>query len=396
MKYNNKYHISNSVVFFYTILGFVISVAIVMPMLQSQYVYPRFVSLLIENTEKDALQTGNHMARTVLKGYTNGKLSITDEIKTYLNGATRDHNLWKVKVFSSSGETIYSTSKNDIGRLNKRSYFHDIVAKGKIFTKVVLKNTKSIEDQIVTSDVVETYIPIMKQGDFIGAFELYYNITVRKDAMDNLVSRTSYFLYVLSFIIIVVVLLSAFVFRQSMRERIRYEKELILIATTDKLTGICNRRRFEEILKWEIKKFNRYQNDGCILLLDIDSFKKVNDTYGHQTGDDVLFSVAQTCKYAIRKSDTFARYGGEEFIVFLPGTDREKAFIAAEKLRQAVESTSIQSNKGDIHVTISIGIAYFKDIDDVSLDSVIKQADDCLYTAKNRGRNQVFCLQKNA
>lgn len=385
----NRYHFSTAVVF-YTILGVIILAAIVMPLLQSQYVYPRFVQLLIESTERDAVQTGNHMARTVTKGYTDEKLIITDEIKSYLNGASQDHNLWKIKVFSSSGETIYSTSEKDIGKLNKRSYFHDIVTKGKVFTKVVSKNTKSVEDQMVTSDVVETYIPIMKQDTFIGAFELYYNITVRKDAMDQLVSRTSALLYILSFITIVVVLLSIFGFRQSMKARHRHERELFVMATTDKLTGICNRRRFEDILTGEISRFNRYQNDGCILLLDIDYFKKVNDTYGHQAGDDVLVSIAQICKDALRESDTFARYGGEEFIAFLPETDREKALNVAEKLRRAVESTSTQSSNGDIQVTISIGMTYFKDIEKVSFDSVVKQADDCLYTAKNRGRNQVF------
>lgn len=391
----NERHISTSVVI-YTILGFLVLVAIVMPILQTRYVYPRFVKLLVESTENDALQLGNYMAKTVLKGYTNGKLHITSEIKTYLDITKKDHNLWKIKVFSNSGEIIYSTSEQEIGNLNKKPYFHDIVAKGKIFTKMVSKDTKSAEDQVITSDVVEIYVPIMKNSDFIGAFELYYNITIRKESMDKLIFRTNYLLYALSFIIIIIALLSLFGFRKSLKERQRFEAKLFEMATTDKLTGICNRGRFVELLQWEIDKFIRYQNNGCVLLLDIDHFKKVNDTYGHQAGDDVLVTLAQTCKDALRASDIFARYGGEEFIAFLPETDRKRAFIVAEKLRQIVESISIQNYERTIHITISIGMTFFKDIEELSLDSVIKQADDALYTAKNRGRNQVVYFQQKA
>ncbi len=381
-------------VIIHTILWLVIIVAIGMPVFQSHYIYPAFIRQLIENTENEAIRTGNHLERTVLKRYSGVPVHISDEIKADLDNIREDYNLWKIKIFSNSGKVIYS-SEEDIGEINKKSYFHDIVAKGNVYTKVVVKNTKSLEDQIITSDVVETYIPIMRQGDFIGAFEIYYNITVRKDSMDDLISRSNSLIYMLTFIIIIVVLGTMVGFRKSMQKRQQFEEALFEMANTDKLTGTYSRRRFEELLQLEIERFNRYQNNACILLFDIDHFKNVNDTYGHQAGDDVFVALTQICTDTLRKSDILGRYGGDEFIAFLPETDRKKAFRVAERLRRAVDSASIPSSGSTIRVTISIGIAHFKDIDALSIDRVIKQADDSLYSAKNRGRNQVVCIRKS-
>ena len=146
-----------------------------MPVFQSHYIYPRFEKQLLDNTENKVVRMGKHLMRTILKSYSGGKFVISDEIKTYFDNTCKDFNLRKIKIFSNSGETIYSTSDEEFGEINKNTYFHDIVSKGKTYTKVVKKNTKSLENQIVDADVVETYVPIMKGGDFLGAFELYYD-----------------------------------------------------------------------------------------------------------------------------------------------------------------------------------------------------------------------------
>lgn len=165
------------------------------------------------------------------------------------------------------------------------------------------------------------------------------------------------------------------------------------MANTDELTGLYNRRGFEEFLQWEFRKGERYHRMASILLLDLDHFKKVNDTYGHLAGDNVLVAVAQKCKSELRKSDILSRYGGEEFIALLPDTNRENALKVAEKMRQAIESTSISTSEGTIYLTISIGVASFGDKDELPIDEVIKYADDSLYSAKRSGRNMVFCKQ---
>ncbi len=391
MSNKKRNHISASVII-YTILSFVIVVAIGMPVIQSQYIYPSFVDQIISSTEEQAVMTGSHMKKNLLKGYINGNIRLSEEIKTELEETSKDYNLWKIKVFSKSGETLYSSSKEDIGKINQKAYFHNIVAKGNIFTKVVVKNTHSLEDQIISSDVLETYIPVMQDDEFIGAFELYYNITARKEAMDELISNYNRLLYILTIIIIIVVLFTIIGFKRRMREKKRFEDALFEMANTDKLTEIFNRRRFGELLQLEIDKYDRYKADASILLFDIDHFKKVNDTYGHQSGDDVLVGLVRLCKKVLRKSDILGRFGGEEFMVLLSQTDQEGTFQTAERLCQAVDSAFIQTCTGKVHVTISIGIAHFKDADPLTIDNLIKQADKSLYSAKTNGRNRVVYL----
>ncbi len=373
----------------YAILGLVIMVAFGMPVFQSKYIHPRFTNLIIENTESEAIRIARHMMRVVLQDYSDKKFILSEVTRTYLDHTRDDYNLWKAKVFSKSGEIIYSTSKKEVGKLNEHSYFHEIVAKGQVYTKVVQKNAISLEGQIVTNDVVETYIPIMENGRFIGAFELYYNISDRKKNMDTIITQTNLLLYGLTGIILIVVLGATLGLRRRMKERKRFEDTLYSLASKDSLTCIYNRRRFTELLEWELVKYARYQKHASLLMFDIDHFKSVNDTYGHQAGDDVLIAVVETCKHILRKSDLMARYGGEEFVVLMTETERSGAIEVAEKLRQSVAELITPCAGSEIRVTISIGVVDFCEVQELSFDTVIKLADECLYKAKNLGRNQV-------
>lgn len=162
-------------------------------------------------------------------------------------------------------------------------------------------------------------------------------------------------------------------------------------AYTDGLTGLWNHKYFKEQLNKEIQKANRYYESYylSILISDIDHFKSFNDTYGHQTGDIVLQTIAKTFQSELRSSDLVARYGGEEFVAILPMTKDESAKIAAERVRKKVESLKLKDLDGkDIRqVTVSIGIAQFIRFE--SIDDFIKRADDTLYLCKKSGRNCV-------
>lgn len=196
----------------YLVLLLVTAIAIGMPVFQSYYINPRFEKQLLVITENEAVRTGKHLMRTVLGSYSGEKYFIPDEIKTYLDNTLKDFSLWKIKIYSDSGETIYSTIDEEIGEINKNAYFHDIVSKGKIYTKVVKKNTRSLENKMVDADVVETYIPILSGSVFLGAFELYYDITVQKKSMDALISKINFLLYISAIIIINVVILTLIIF----------------------------------------------------------------------------------------------------------------------------------------------------------------------------------------
>ncbi|WP_253822846.1 GGDEF domain-containing protein [Vibrio coralliilyticus] len=154
----------------------------------------------------------------------------------------------------------------------------------------------------------------------------------------------------------------------------------------DELTQLYNRRALEELLPKEIARSSRHKQPLSVLLLDIDHFKKVNDTYGHQAGDRVLRTTGKLLILQTRKDDLSFRYGGEEFLVLLPNTDVEKAVIVAEKLREAIKRARMLPTNVD-SCTASFGVTQFNGEDD--WQTAIERADQALYSAKENGRNQV-------
>jgi len=170
----------------------------------------------------------------------------------------------------------------------------------------------------------------------------------------------------------------------------RLYQEAQYLAVTDPLTTLYNRRYFFQIAAREFERAVRHGYNISILMVDIDRFKSVNDTYGHQIGDDVLRKVALACRESVREIDILARYGGEEFIVMLPDTGLEGALHVAQRLHQRVCNMPVRANGYEIRITVSVGAASLNKGAD-SLDALIGQADKALYHAKQNGRNQVAC-----
>ena len=159
-------------------------------------------------------------------------------------------------------------------------------------------------------------------------------------------------------------------------------------ATRDPLTSLYNRRYFEDEVHKRITKARQENGIYCVLMTDVDLFKRVNDTYGHKTGDKVLMELASTSEKALRECDIVARYGGEEFVIFLADVDAEQAYSVAERLRETISELRVPSDDGRIvQFTISIGISSSKVSDNI--DTLIKTADEALYKAKQNGRNRV-------
>ncbi|MEO2266716.1 sensor domain-containing diguanylate cyclase [Pseudoalteromonas pernae] len=160
------------------------------------------------------------------------------------------------------------------------------------------------------------------------------------------------------------------------------------VSRTDSLTQLPNRGFWEETLTKEFKRLNRSNGCGSLLILDIDHFKNINDTYGHATGDEALRHIAGLLKTTLRESDMAGRYGGEEFVVTLCDTDLEGAQVFAERLRQRVESTEVVVGEFKLKMTISIGIAQYQD-SFTQYEQWIEAADKALYRSKENGRNQI-------
>ena len=165
-------------------------------------------------------------------------------------------------------------------------------------------------------------------------------------------------------------------------------EKLRLMATVDGLTGVMNRRCFDEMLDREWKRSLREKVPVAIVMVDVDYFKKYNDTYGHQSGDECLRQVAEAVEKRVhRPSDYAARYGGEEFVVVLPGASISDVQQISERMRRLVEDTQLNHNSQSIKITVSIGGTSFPENNVDNIMEMIKTADTKLYQAKSNGRN---------
>lgn len=161
------------------------------------------------------------------------------------------------------------------------------------------------------------------------------------------------------------------------------------LATTDGLTELYNHRYFQEQIRMQVEQSKRYNNNFSLIIIDIDFFKKFNDTFGHQSGDAVLRQVAQTLKKNVRATDIVCRYGGEEMSIILPNTGKDEAFSTAQKICERVANRKFKlTGDKETNVTISLGVSTFP-FDGDSAQTIIEEADKRLYNAKNNGRNQV-------
>lgn len=167
------------------------------------------------------------------------------------------------------------------------------------------------------------------------------------------------------------------------------QKELQRLTRLDGLTGLYNRNTFVELTRLELARAQRQGSATSILLLDLDLFKHVNDTWGHPAGDAVLKNVSAVVNNSVRSTDLVGRLGGEEFIILLPNTPIDAARWLAEKVRASVERSPTAWNNGQIHSTVSIGVASTTAVENRDFDHLYSSADQALYSAKEKGRNRV-------
>jgi len=173
------------------------------------------------------------------------------------------------------------------------------------------------------------------------------------------------------------------------KDLVESNRTLELLSITDGLTKLYNHRYFQDELARHFDEAQRYDRPLSLAIMDIDFFKKINDTYGHAAGDDVLVNVSAIFKDSIRGSDIAARYGGEEFAVMMPETDLEDAVAFAEKIRAKIQAEPIMTKAGPIPATISIGVSSVPRSQIHTPKALIDHADKALYRAKRAGRNQV-------
>ena len=197
-----------------------------LPLYDYLVIRPSFDKFLTESTNDEALKIANHFVTRFLPKETG--LS-KNTIKYYVSGDIEnfqsDFRLTQFKIFSNSGEIIFSSDPKEIGNINNQRYFHEIVTKGKVITKGVQKETKSLEGQVMSVDVVETYVPLMSDGIFLGAFEIYYDITARKKQLDKLLFRSSALVFVIASGLLLAIIVILFIENKTISKRKQMEKE---------------------------------------------------------------------------------------------------------------------------------------------------------------------------
>jgi len=228
-----------------------------------------------------------------------------------------------------------------------------------------------------------------KINDIRGGISVSFDITQTMEAMEG--NKHIILGLILLTTILALAIFIFFTIRLMRRLQIAH-KEIAEMAITDELTGLSNRRHFFERLAEEVERHRRYKTNLSLIMIDIDHFKKVNDTYGHPAGDVVLAEVARLLSANIRTSDIIARYGGEEFAVLIPSLDAQESALVAEKLRTVIEINGIALEGPPLNVTISAGVTDVDSIkaqDESLKDSLIRTADKALYRAKANGRNRI-------
>ena len=272
--------------------------------------------------------------------------------------------------------------------------FGEFLALSFIIIRPVSVMSKSLNDSVNESGQIIGEVPVISQDEFGDLAEQFNKLSAQlNDANSRLQSRVD---------------LADKQLILTNRQLIKQSEELQLLndefrrqSVTDSLTGLNNRRRFEELMQTEMDMSLRYGDTSSLLVIDIDHFKKVNDKYGHPAGDTVLKHIATALKTNLRKTDILCRVGGEEFVAMCKRADKTAAIAIAEKMRRDIEKMPIKYENVQINVTISIGVATInKHNTGRDPDFLYREADAAVYHSKDSGRNRVshyddFRLMKN-
>jgi len=274
---------------------------------------------------------------------------------------TRDYSLYFSK---RNAETI------DIEK--EKQLIHGL--KHQIAIKVQKKEKFGFMKEVDEKDYTLLFIPVKNNENNTSG---YLIVTYENEQYESIYNNMFTEIFLVN-LVIIISLVGAFSF-------IKDRNKFLELSNIDYLTKLWNRSKFIELANYELERVGRFNSTFTIFLIDVDFFKKVNDNFGHNVGDEVLKKVAKLIESNIRKTDVVARWGGEEFICLLPYTNLENSLTLAEKLRKIIEETQFEKVN---HITISIGVRE-KALNDFTIEEVIEKADLALYRAKNSGRNRV-------
>jgi signal transduction histidine kinase len=275
---------------------------VVLPLYNILFIYPAFNELLTGDKKDDAIQIARHLSSILVSEETEMTKNVLHahlaEEMEQLGKVRDDFDLIKLKFFSKSGEIIFSSDPKDIGNINDKKYFHENVAKGEVFAEVIHKDTESLEGQKMEADVVETYVPLMKDQAFLGAFEIYYDITARKAELDSLLSRSSVVLFGLALALLSVIGITLFREKKTITERKNIQARL------------QEAQKMEAIATLAGGIAHEFNNALCVVIPNIDLLKsKIPDNEEINKHTQPIYSSAQRMAHLTSQLLAYARGG---------------------------------------------------------------------------------------
>ncbi|MDT8420500.1 MAG: EAL domain-containing protein [Desulfuromonadales bacterium] len=382
----------------YKFLVIALTLAVIMssalPVYNSLVSHPAMIKLLLDTTEQSAVNAARVIVESFPSLHPETFLKpLETSQRQSIDNLTSHYDIYRIKVFDPAGRIIYSTRAEDIGSINRKDYFRNQVARGETIHKLVSKKQLSMEGVEVKKDVAEIYVPVMLEEQFVGAFEFYFDITKQKATIAS-ISRSSFsFLLFVTLVILALFCSLGLRMKRVMERQRQTEQEIFQLAYSDALTGLPNRHLFLDRLGLTLTQAERSGQIVALLYMDIDHFKTVNDTLGHDLGDLLLKSVTARMKEKVRKSDTLARIGGDEFVLLASGLQYPEDAVTIAKTLLEVFVSPFTLNGNNLFVTPSIGITTFPE-DGLTAGQLLKQADIAMYSAKQKGRNTYACFSQ--
>jgi diguanylate cyclase (GGDEF)-like protein len=352
------------------------------------FLAPAFKELLVANTKEEAVRLAGYFSTFVVEEDQElRKGALPTQLLDRLAATEGKGHFIKMRVFSPSGEIIYSTEPTEVGGFNEEAYFRQMTADGTSRAELIPEHSTSLENEVVPAAVVETYVPITRGTRLLGVFELYHDVSHRRKELSRLIYRSYGTLFMMAAGLLVLVLVSAFHAQRSMEDRARAEERLRLLSLTDDLTGLYNRRGFLALAEQLTRVAHRDEKPMMVISADLDGLKGINDTFGHKEGDAAIAETAHILKESFRDADLVARVGGDEFAILLTGG--EAGFDVAT-LDGRLQATLERHNKTDARryeISLSAGFATFDPAGTHDFEEWLHRADTMMYERKRRKKS---------
>jgi len=361
---------------------------VLFPLFTLFHQYPNIIRLLEEFTVNEAVGITKYFSALIIvddQELEPGSLS--KETIDQIRKVERDAHFIRLVIYSPSGQILYSSKPEEIGDVNQDPYFRQMLADPKVLAEQVERGGASLENRYMNTDVVETYVPIIREGKLIGVFEIYYDISTEKQKLKNLINLSSVVLFGIAAVLLIAVIISVSRATQYLQDRQRVLEELRALSLSDELTGLYNRRGFFILAEQQIKIAARTRRSMLLVSADLDGLKGINDRFGHQEGDRALVDAAQILRQSFRESDIHSRIGGDEFVVLVTEKPEINPDVLFRRLKENLEVFN-RRVKRPYPFYISMGVAIFDPQNPVSLNELLVQADKSMYRNKKHNKDR--------